>query len=64
MKNIKKKIINNLNVICMAIFLICIILSCFNLFAGIHSSIITTIVFIILGAGWGMTYYDYKKNKK
>ena len=63
MRKIKDKIANNLNMFCVMLFLIGLILSCFNLFTGIKSIALTIITFVILGTGWGLLYYDTKKKE-
>ena len=60
-KKIKNWINLNRNVICIILFLISIILSCFNLFTGLSNITLTIITFIILGIGWGIMIYDIKK---
>ena len=60
----KKWIKSNLNVICMLMFLISIILSCFNLFTRLNNIILTIITFIILGVGYGIMIYDNKHKDK
>ena len=60
-KKIKNWINLNRNVICIILFLISIILSCFNLFTGLSNTTLTIIIFIILGIGWGIMIYDIKK---
>lgn len=52
---------SNKFVICVILFLISIILSCFNLFTGLHNTPLTCITFVILGCGWGIMIYDIKK---
>ena len=60
-KKIKNWINLNRNVICIILFLISIILSCFNLFTGLSNITLTIITFIILGIGWGIMIFDIKK---
>ena len=60
-KKVKNWFNLNRNVICIMLFLISIILSCFNLFTGLSNIILTIITFIILGIGWGIMIYDIKK---
>ena len=60
-KKIKNWVNLNRNVICIILFLISIILSCFNLFTGLSNITLTIITFIILGIGWGIMIYDIKK---
>ena len=63
-KKIKNWINLNKHVIYVILFLISIILSCFNLFTGLHNTTLTIIIFIILGFGYGIMIYDIKKGKK
>ena len=63
MRKIKDKIANNLNIFCVVLFLIGLVLSCFNLFTGIKNIVLTIITFVILGTGWGLLYYDTKKKE-
>lgn len=53
----------NLNrpVVCVTLFLISIILSCFNLFKGLHNITLTFATLIIMGLGWGIMIYDVRK---
>lgn len=60
-KKIKNWINLNKHVIYVILFLISIILSCFNLFTGLHNTTLTIIIFIILGFGYGIMIYDIKK---
>lgn len=55
---------SNRNVICVILFLISVILSCFNLFKGLHNFTLTIITFILLGIGYGIMIYDIKEKKK
>ena len=63
MLKIKRWFSLNRNVICVTLFLISIILSCFNLFKGLHNTILTIITFLILGIGYGIMIYDIRKNR-
>lgn len=60
-KKVKNWFNLNRNVICIILFLISVILSCFNLFTGLRNITLTIITFIILGIGWGIMIYDIKK---
>ena len=60
-KKVKSWFNSNRNVICIMLFLISVILSCFNLFTGLSNITLTIITFIILGIGWGIMIYDIKK---
>lgn len=53
----------NKPVICMTLFLASVVLSCFNLFTGLHNIVLTIIIFIILGLGYGIMIYDIRKGK-
>lgn len=66
MEKFRKWFNSNRPVICITSFLISIILSCFNLFKGLHDVTLTFITIIVLGFGCGvMIYdiYDIRKNK-
>lgn len=55
---------SNRNVVYETLFLISVILSCFNLFKGLHNFVLTIITFILLGIGYGIMIYDIKEKKK
>lgn len=58
---LKKQFNKNRNVVYVTLFLISLVLSCFNLFTGLHNISLTIVIFIILGLGWGIMIYDYKE---
>ena len=60
-KKVKSWFNLNRNVICIMLFLISVILSCFNLFTGLSNITLTIITSIILGIGWGIMIYDIRK---
>lgn len=62
-KKVKSWFNLNRNVICIILFLISIILSCFNLFTGLSNITLTIITFIILGIGWGIMIYGIRKGE-
>ena len=62
-KKIKNWFNSNRKTICVILFLISIILSCFNLFTGLSNIILTAIVFVILSVGWGIMIYDVRKGE-
>ena len=61
MKKFKKWFISNRPVVCVTLFLISIILSCFNLFKGLHNITLTFATLIIICIGWGIMIYDVRK---
>ena len=58
---LKKQFNKNRNVVYVTLFLISLVLSCFNLFTGLHDIALTIITFIILGLGFGIMFYDIKE---
>jgi CHASE2 domain-containing sensor protein len=64
MQKIKEWFNLNRNVIAVILFLISLVLSCFNLFTRLHNIPLTCVTFVILGCGWGIMIYDMKKRKK
>ncbi len=64
MQKIRKWFNSNRSVIAVTLFLISLVLSCFNLFARLHNSTLTFVTFIILGCGGGIMIYDIKKREK
>ena len=64
MQKVRKWFNSNRNVIAVTLFLISLVLSCFNLFTRLHNSKLTFVTFIILGCGWEIMIYDMKKRKK
>lgn len=61
MQKIKEWFNSNRNVVAVTLFLISIVLNCFNLFARLHNTTLTCVAFVILGCGWGIMIYDMKK---
>lgn len=57
----KKWFNSNRPVVCVTLFLISIILNCFNLFTGLHNIILTFIILIILVFGYSIMIYDIRK---
>ena len=56
---------SNKNVVAVTLFLISLVLSCFNLFARLHNAPLTCVTFVILGCGLEiMIYDDMKKREK
>lgn len=64
MKKIKEWFKSNRNVVAVTLFLISLVLSCFNLFARLHNTPLSCVALVILGCGWGIMIYDIKKRKK
>ncbi len=64
MQKLRKWFNSNRNVVAVTLFLISLVLSCFNLFARLHNSTLTFVTFIISGCGWGIMIYDIKKREK
>ena len=63
MNKIKEWFKLNKFVICITLFLISIVLNCFNLFTGLCNTTLTIITFILFGFGFGIMIYDVRKNK-
>mgnify|MGYP003310910558 CR=1 FL=1 len=64
MQKIKEWFNSNRNVVAVTLFLISLVLSCFNLFARLYNTPLTCVTFVILGCGLGIMIYDIKKRKK
>ena len=65
MQKLRKWFNLNKNVVAVTLFLISLVLSCFNLFTKLHNIPLTCVTFVILGCGLGiMIYDDMKKRKK
>ena len=63
MEKIKKWFNSNRPVICITLFLMSAILSCFNLFKGLHNITLTFIILIMLSLGYIIMIYDVRKNR-
>ena len=63
MEKVKKWFNSNIPVICITLFLMSVILSCFNLFKGLHNITLTFIILIMLSLGYIIMIYDIRKNR-